>query len=139
MQFFEYPYVIISILAVVFVGLTVIGAYFAIRGLKTANGTDEKDFINIGRLESLFDKAGKRREERCMIYISAALEDFRSLYSNTQTKEVFSELRDILLNAFCDEQSAIAVYGENNFVVLANWTSVSLVLGWLIYLSDYLN
>ena len=50
MQLFEYPYIIITILVLCFIVLTAIGIYFAIRGAKTAAGSEEKAFINISKL-----------------------------------------------------------------------------------------
>ncbi len=117
MQIFEYPYIIITILVFCFIVLTAIGIYFAVRGVKTANGKDENDFINISKIESCFEKAGKLREDRCVVYISTSLENFRSLYSNGQTSNVFSELKRVLIDVFSDgENGAVSTYGEENFV-----------------------
>lgn len=124
MQIFEYPYIIITILVLCFIFLTAIGIYFAIRGVKTANGKDENDFINISKLESGFEKAGKLREDRCVIYISVSLENFRSLYSDTQTTNVFLEIKRVLLDIFSNsENGAISIYGEKNFVAFVNWNT----------------
>ena len=49
MQIFEYPYIIITILVLCFIVLTATSIYFAVRGAKTAKGSEEKDFINISR------------------------------------------------------------------------------------------
>ena len=122
MQIFEYPYIIISILAFSFIALTAIGIYFAVRGAKTAKGNEEKDFININKLESAFEKSGKLREDRCVFYAKVSLDNFRSLYSARQTLNVFSEVRAVLLEAFSDgEDSNISIYGEKNFVVFSKW------------------
>jgi hypothetical protein len=69
MQLFEYPYIIITILVLCFIVLITIGIYFAIRGAKTAVGSEEKAFINISKLEASFEKSGKSREKRCIFYI----------------------------------------------------------------------
>ena len=122
MQIFEYPCIIISILAFSFIALTAIGIYFAVRGAKTAKGNEEKDFININKLESAFEKSGKLREDRCVFYAKVSLDNFRSLYSARQTLNVFSEVRTVLLEAFSDgEDSNISIYGEKNFVVFSKW------------------
>ena len=76
MEIFEYPYVILTILALCFIVLTAVGIYFAIRGAKTANCSEEKSFVNISRMESVFYKYGKTREERCIIYSKVLLDDF---------------------------------------------------------------
>ena len=122
MQIFEYPYIIITVLVLCFIFLSAIGAYFAIRGIKTANDQDEKDFINISKLESRFEKSGKLREDRCVFYVSVSLDNFQSLYQEEQALNVFSDIKRTLLQAFSDgENSAVSIYGEKNFVAFAKW------------------
>ena len=122
MQIFEYPYIIITIMVLCFIILTAIGIYFAIRGAKTANGNEEKDFINISKLETVFEKSGRLQEDRCVCYAKVSLDNFRSLYSAQQTFDVFLKIKDVLLNAFSDgDNSNIAIYGEKNFVVFSKW------------------
>ena len=122
MQIFEYPYIIITILIFGFVVLTAVGIYFAIRGAKTAKGNEEKDFINISKMESVFEKSGKLKEDRCILYTKVSLDNFRSLYSAHQTATVLSEIKSVLLECFSrDNVSDIAIYGEKNFVVFSKW------------------
>ena len=122
MQLFEYPYIIITILVLCFIVLITIGIYFAIRGAKSAAGSEEKAFINISKLEARFEKSGKLREDRCVFYANVSLDNFRSLYSAHQTMNVFSEIKGVLLEAFSNsDDSNIAIYGEENFVVLSKW------------------
>ena len=122
MQLFEYPYIIITILVLCFIVLITIGIYFAIRGAKTAVGSEEKAFINISKLEANFEKSGKLREDRCVFYAKVSLDNFKSLYSAYQTMNVFSEIKGVLLEAFSNsDDSNIAIYGEKNFVVLSKW------------------
>ena len=64
MKFFEYPYVIITILAIIFLVVGFIGLYFIMKSVKTAKGTSEKGFCGIGRIENDFDKAGLLRKNR---------------------------------------------------------------------------
>lgn len=117
MQIFEYPYIIITVLVFCFILLTAVGIYFAIRGAKTANGSEEKNFINISKLEAAFAKSGKEKESRCIFYAKVSLDNFRSLYSAEQTMEILSEIKKVLLDCFADsENSSIAIYGEKNFV-----------------------
>ena len=120
MQLFEYPYIIITILVLCFIVLAAMGIYFAIRGAKTAKGSEEKDFINISKLEAAYEKFGKLREDRCVFYAKVSLDNFRSLYSSHQTSNVFSQIKTVLLEAFSKgDDSDIAIYGEKNFVVLS--------------------
>jgi len=122
MQIFEYPYVIITILVICFILLTAIGILFAVRGAKTAKGSEEKNFMNINKLETAFEKAGKLKEDRCIFYAKVSLDNFRSLYSAQQTMNVLSEIKSVLLECFSkDEECNIALYGEKNFVVLSKW------------------
>ena len=122
MHIFEYPYIIITILVLCFIVLTAIGIYFAVRGAKTAKGSEEKDFINISKLEAAFEKSGKLHEDRCIFYAKVSLDNFRSLYSAHQTSNVFSEIKGVLLEAFSNgDDSNIAIYGEKNFVVFSKW------------------
>ena len=44
---FEYPYVIITILVLGVIAMLAIGAYFAVKSVKTANGLAEKSFCGI--------------------------------------------------------------------------------------------
>ena len=76
MQIFEYPYIIITILILCFIILVVIGVYFAIKGAKTANGIEERDFINISKLETVFEKSGKLQEDRSVFYVKIILIQF---------------------------------------------------------------
>ncbi len=121
MQLFEYPYIIITIFILCFVLITAIGIYFAMRGVKTATGNDEKEFTSISKMENQFEKSGKLRENRCVLYINVSLDNFRHLYSEEETSEVFFEIKRTLLNSFSEEESWISSYGDKNFVVLAKW------------------
>ena len=117
MQIFEYPYIIITVLVLIFVLLAVVGIQFAARGIKTVKGKDEKDFVNISTIENAFAKAGKLRENRCIIYISAT-----AVYNDMQTSEAFSELKSILLETFSDnEDGMISVSEGKNFVAFVKW------------------
>ena len=58
MQIFEYPYIIITILVMCFIVLSAVGVYFAIKGAKTANGKEEKDYVSKKKIEHLYKKYG---------------------------------------------------------------------------------
>lgn len=122
MQFFEYPYVIITILALCFLALGGVGVYFAVKGAKTAKGGEDQDFVSISRLEAAFQRSGKLREDRCVFYARVSLDKFRSLHSSNSTAAVFSEVKGLLLDTFSNgEESKIALYGEQNFVAFSGW------------------
>ena len=117
MQIFEYPYIIITIFVLCFIALSVVGVLFAVKGVKTVNGKDKKYFTKISTLESSYEKSGKLREERCILYIGVSLDSFVSLYSDEQAEGVFDEIKDILLKCLADEEkSEISASGETNFV-----------------------
>jgi len=56
MKFFEYPYVIITILVMFFLIMGLVGLFFTMKSVKTAKGTAEKGFCGIGKIENDFEK-----------------------------------------------------------------------------------
>ncbi len=122
MQVFEYPYVIITILVLCFAALSAVGVYFAVKGAKTAKGSEGKYFVSISRLEAAFQKSGKLREDRCVFYARVSLDQFRSLYSAHSAAVVFSEVKNVLLDTFSDgEDGRIALCGDRDFVAFSGW------------------
>ena len=118
MQIFEYPYNIISILVISLFVLGGIILYFTIRGAKTANYEGENSFTNISKLESCFVKAGKLRENRCIMYIGVSLENYRSLHSAEETEKVSAAIKHLLLDSFSPSQNGyISSYGEYTYIV----------------------
>ena len=116
MQIFEYPYVIITGFALIFVMLAAVGIYFAIKGVKTAEDQTENDFVAISKIENKFIKAGKQHQSRHILYISVS---FENLHDPHLEKNVFSKVKQILLNTFAGtNNSSISLYGNKNFVVL---------------------
>ena len=77
MKFFEYPYVIITILVIIFLVMGLIGLYFTIKSVRTAKGTAEKDFCSISKIENDFEKAGASRKNRSIIYNSISLDSLK--------------------------------------------------------------
>ncbi len=122
MHIFEYPYIIITIFILCFVALTAIGISFAVKGVKTAKGNDQKNFVNLSKLETSFQKSATLRENRCVLYVKVSLDNFRSLNSAEKTSNILAQIKGVLLESFCkDSESQIAIHGEKNFVVLAKW------------------
>ncbi len=121
MQIFEYPYVIITILAFAFLTACAVGLIFASKFIKTANGTVGKDFCSIRKLESLYEKLVKMQESRCVIYVGVSLDTISRLYSGSKALRILSGIRTALLNVFPgDYKGEIAVYGEKSFVAVVN-------------------
>ena len=124
MQIFESPYIIISLLLLCFVLLAAIGIAFVVRGINVANGSDERDFTSINRVERSFRNATKQRADRCTVYISVSLDNYRSLYSASRAADVFADIKSVLLGIFsgCDD-GTISVYDETNFIAFARWNT----------------
>lgn len=119
MQIFEYPYIIITIFVLCFIVLGAVGVSFAIRGLKTARGQAENDFSTIRKMESAFQKLGRLRANRCVVYVGISSDNLRDLHAE---QSLLAEMKQILLHTFSNGgDSAISAYGENNFVALTPW------------------
>ena len=119
MKFFEYPYVIITILVIIFLVMGLIGLYFTIKSVRTAKGTAEKDFCSISKIENDFEKAGASRKNRSIIYISISLDSMKRLYSESRAVRMYEQIKTILLSHFClSIGGEISLYGRENFVAL---------------------
>lgn len=119
MQIFDYPYIIITIFVFCSIGLGAVGIYFALRGVKAAEDQVENDFTTISKMEGDFRSLGKRRTDRCVMYVGISSDDPSVLHAESA---VFSDIKRVLLEDFSDgKNSTIAPYDEQNFAVLANW------------------
>lgn len=120
MQIFEYPYIIISICIVFFVLLVAIGVYFAVKGAKTAEGSDAWDFVAISKIENNYKKSAKQRVNRAVLYINFL---FENLNNRGLEQIVFSDIKKVLINELCDpDSSSTSLYGEKNFVAFTKLT-----------------
>ncbi len=120
MRFFEYPYVIITILAIFIILMGLVGLYFTIKSVRTAKGTAEKSFCGIGKIENDFEKAGEMRKNRSVVYISISLDGMKRLYSESKAGRMYEQIKGILFKHFClGIDGEISLYGEENFVALA--------------------
>ena len=129
MQIFEYPYVIITILVMCFIVMGLIGLYFTIKSVRTANGTAEKSFCGIGKIENDFEKAGEERKNRCMVYVSLSLDSMKRVHSEPKAVRMYEQIKKILLNHFCLNISGeISIYGKNNFVMINSLSSEEIAL-----------
>jgi len=121
MHVFEYPYVIITILATIFLLMGLIGLYFTMKSVKTAKGTLEKGFCGIGKIENDFNKALSLRKLSSVIYISLSLDSMKRLYSESKAVRVYEQIKKILLTHLSlNTQGEISLYGKENFVCLIN-------------------
>ena len=127
MHFFEYPYVIITILVIIFFVMGLIGLYFTMKSVKTAKGTAEKSFCGIGKIENDFEKAGDMRKNRCLVYISVSLDSMKRMQSESKAMRIFDKIRGVLLTHFCiDINGDISLYGKNNFLALNDLDSAGI-------------
>ena len=127
MKFFEYPYVILTILGMIFLLMGLIGLYFTMKSVRTAKGTAAKGFCGTGRIEAEFDRAGALRKNRCIIYISISLDSMKRLYSESKAVRMYEQIKGILLRHFClNTEGEICIYGKDSFVVFGNLSSEEL-------------
>ena len=101
MKFFEYPYVIITILAIIFLAMVFIGLFFTMKSVRTAKGTSAKGFCGIGKIENDFEKAGALRKNRTIVYASIALDGIKRLYSEAMAGGMYEQVKRILFRHFC--------------------------------------
>ena len=119
MKIFEYPYVIITILALFFIVMGLIGLYFTMKSVKTAKGTAEKSFCGIGKIENDFEKAGALRKNRSVVYICVSLDSMKRLYSESKAVRMYEQIKSILFNHFClDADGEISLCGQENFIAV---------------------
>lgn len=119
MKMFEYPYVIITFLAIIFLIMGLIGLYFTIKSVKTAKGIAEKSFCGIGKIENDFEKAGISGKNRCLLYISISLDSMKRLYSESKAIRMYEQIKKIFLSHLCLEIGGeLSLYGNENFVGL---------------------
>ena len=124
MKLFEYPYVIITFLAMFVFVMGFVGLYFTIKSVKTAKGTAEKSFCGIGSIENDFERAGALRKNRCVVYISISLDNVKRLYSESKAVRIYEQIKRILFKYMClDAGGDISIYGNENFVALNNMES----------------
>ena len=123
MRVFQDPGVVITVFVLCSVFLAAVGIYFAVRGIKAAEGRAEKAFVPIGKLESNFEKAASKYDNRSVMYINISADQMRD---EQMKQKILKDLKQILLNCFCaDEDVAICAYSENSFVALAKWSQES--------------
>lgn len=119
MQFFEYPYVIITILVMIIFIMGLIGLYFTIKSVRTAKGTEEKSFCSNAKIEADFAKAGIARKARCVLYVSLSLDGIKRIYSEASATMIYEQIKNILLIHF-GFGGEISVCGKEGFIILNN-------------------
>ncbi|MBR5479472.1 MAG: EAL domain-containing protein [Clostridia bacterium] len=114
--------IIIAALIAGLVLLCAFGIYFAIRCAKASNEKKALTFANVNKVESVFRARSRRKESRCLFYIAVYMEKALELYPDDMVWRVYNQIKDILLNSFCDEGiGLIAPYEQRNFIALTDW------------------
>ena len=121
MNLFESPYILIIIFVLCFVLLVSVGIILAVKGINTAIDKEKNELTNIGRIERYFKKTGKQRKNRCVMYVGVSMDNFRSMHSRTDIRDVYEDIKSVLIKGFSDAD--IALYDKKNFVVFAQWNS----------------
>lgn len=117
MQILKYPYVIITILALLFLALILIGLYFTVKSSKASKGTEEKGFCGIGRIAGDFERARTAKSNRSVVYVSMPLDNMKRLYSENNANRMYEKVKNVLLNRLCIETGGeISLYDKTNFV-----------------------
>lgn len=119
MKFFEYPYVIITILVMFFLVMGLIGLYFTLKSVRTAKGTPEKSFCGMGKIESDFSKSVALRKNCSIMYISVSLDSMKRLHPDSSVARMYAHIKTILFKHICVEAGGeIAVYDDESFVAI---------------------
>lgn len=127
MRFFEYPYVIITVLVMVFIVMGLIGLYFTIKSVKTVKGTAQKNFCGIGRIENDFEKTVSLRKNACVLYISILFDSMKRLYPESKSVRMYEQIKQILLIHFgINMSSDICLYGKEEFVAFTEFDSAEM-------------
>jgi len=123
MQIFEYPYVIITIFVFASAVMGIIAMYFSLKYSKTANGTEEKDFLGLGKLEARYKKMLREKQRRCLIYVSVSLDNMIRFGSEAKAMRLLGEIRKVLLEYVATgEDDTISACSKLAYAVLKDCT-----------------
>ena len=124
MQIFQYPFVIITSLAICALLMGIIALYFTMKSVKTANATAEKGFCGIGKIENDFEKAVNSRKNCCVVYVSMSFEEMKRLYPESKSMRILEEIKNVLLERFCVQTNGnITIYDKDDFIAVNNLSS----------------
>lgn len=120
MNFFEYPYVIITILAFFILLMGLFGLFFTMKSAKTAKGKAHKSFCGIGKIESDFAKAGSARKSRTLMYISLSQDALTRLHSASTAALIYDQVKNVLFFNLCLHTGGeISIHGKESFISLS--------------------
>jgi len=119
MNLFEYPYIIITILAMIIILMGLIGLYFTLKSVRTTKDSVEKSFCSLGRIENNFKKAVSAGKSCSIVYISLSLDNMKRLYPESKASRMYEQIKRILFNHFCiTANGEMSIYDEESFVIL---------------------
>ncbi len=117
MQIFDFPYIIITILVMIFVLMGIIGLFFTMKSSKATKGTSKKNFCGLNKIENDFEKSGYSNHNRCILCVSIPLDNMTRLYSESKALRMYEQIKRILLRHFgLNIDGEISLYGRENFV-----------------------
>jgi EAL domain-containing protein (putative c-di-GMP-specific phosphodiesterase class I) len=117
MQIFKYPHISIPIFVIFFLLVGGVAIYFAIRSLKTENEEEKSTFTSLKKLNQWFVRSGKLRDNRCVMFITFDMNNYRNLYSHAEADGVYSLIKRVLSQTFLTlKNGAIAEYGEHTYI-----------------------
>jgi len=118
MHIFENPYILIAALAIGVTILVSIGIYFAVKGIKVANGQTNGSFSPISHLERRFNTIGKAHISRMLLYINLSTDN---PHISHLEQKLFLEIEHKLLDVFAvGDDTSVAAYENKNYIVLAS-------------------
>ncbi len=120
---FEYPYILLTMLVMLFLVFGGIGAYLAMQGVRMAKGTVGADFVNLARLKKNYEAFVRDRVQRSMVYIMFSTDRARGLYSAADIEKIEMEIAGLFLHKFYTQAGGITVCEEAGYIALCGWDS----------------
>ncbi len=118
---FQYPYIIITIFVIVFIGMGLFGLYFMVKSQRASKGAVAKSFCGLNKIENDFVKTGNTLKNRTVVYVSVSLDGMKRLYSESKAIRIYEQLKNILFRHLClSIDGNISFYGNENFVASNN-------------------
>lgn len=120
MKLFQYPYVTVTLFTIFILILGVLGVYFGRKAFKTADSEEEEtmDFSSLKKLETSFNKLGRLRQNRVVVYLNFSFDNAIEMYSEAKAWNVFFKIKPIILTCF-GSSFEFALSDEKCYVALA--------------------
>lgn len=119
MGFFDDPTKMILALAVLFLLFMAIAVLLVMKAMKVTNGPIENDFQPLSRIQHDFEKTGRIRLNRILLYITITGENLQDMQVSSA---VISDIKGILLETFSDgKYGMVSLYGDKTFLAFVKW------------------